>query len=170
MTAAAIPLSAVFGLASTLAFAQGTPPTRPAPGAANWIVSETTSPVDYTPVVVATTYSRGAPDSPPMQLSIHCRGGRIEMVVAAAALSRSGEEYTLSYRINGGPPVQRPAGAALSGPGAAFRDDAARLLASLPDGGELSVRVIARQGGAQEGRFSLDGLGRVREKVVAACK
>ena len=34
-------------------------PARPAPAADNWIVSETTSPVDYTPIVTATTFSRG---------------------------------------------------------------------------------------------------------------
>ena len=29
------------------------------PASDNWIVSETTSPVDYSPIVTATTFSRG---------------------------------------------------------------------------------------------------------------
>ncbi len=65
------------------------PALRQAPqadnGADNWIVSETTSPVDYTPIVTATaSYRRGA-DGSSMQLSIHCRGGRTELVVTGPA-------------------------------------------------------------------------------------
>ena len=56
------------------------PPAGPAPGSDNWIVSETTSPVDYTPIVAATALSTGGSSS--MRLSIHCRGGRTELVVA----------------------------------------------------------------------------------------
>jgi len=36
-------------------------PGRPAPDE-NWLVSETTSPVDYSPIVTATTFSRGDSD------------------------------------------------------------------------------------------------------------
>ena len=54
---------------------------RPAPAADNWIVSETTSPLDYTPVAIATASSRGGPDGAIMQLSIQCRGGRTELVI-----------------------------------------------------------------------------------------
>ena len=100
MKSPAIPLSVAFGVASAAAFAQTNDPVAqlracsvmeraerlkcldnlarsidqavgPAP-ASNWIVSETTSPVDYTPMVAASTSSRG-PDSTSMQLSIFCR-------------------------------------------------------------------------------------------------
>jgi hypothetical protein len=83
----AISLSVAFEVASRLAFAQGAAdpmadlracslmereerleclenlsrniaPARPTPGRDNWIVSETTSPVDYTPIVIAATPSR----------------------------------------------------------------------------------------------------------------
>ena len=89
------------------------PPARPAPAADNWIVSETTSPVDYTPIVTATTFSRGGSNGSAMQLSIHCRGGRTELVVAGPAVSRSSEDYAISYRINDGQPVQLAAGSAI---------------------------------------------------------
>ena len=145
------------------------PPARPAAGADNWVISETTSPVDYTPMVVATTYSRGGPDATPLQLSVHCRGGRTDLVVGGVTLPRGGEEFTIAYRINAGQPVQVPAGAAPSGAGVAFRGDVVRLLASLPDEGEIAVRVFNRQG-AVDGSFSLNGLKVVREKVAAACK
>src|SRR4051812_33354347 len=97
MKTAALPLVVAFEVASGVAFAQSAsdpmehlracslmehadrlrcleelsraiaPPARAAPADGNWIVSETTSPVDYTPVVTANTSSRGGD---PMQLSI----------------------------------------------------------------------------------------------------
>ena len=87
MKGPAIPLSVALGLASAGAFAQTNDPVArlracsvmeraerlkcldnlsrnidPAVGpasASNWIVSETTSPVDYMPIVTATAFSRG---------------------------------------------------------------------------------------------------------------
>src|SRR5215475_6846764 len=48
------------------------PPVRRAPDD-NWLISETTSPVDYSPIVTATTVSRSGSDGAAMQLAIHCR-------------------------------------------------------------------------------------------------
>jgi hypothetical protein len=148
------------------------PPARPAtPGETSWIVSETTSPVDYTPIVRATTSSRGGSNASAMQLSIQCRGGRTELVVAGPAVSRSGADYAISYRVNDGQPVQLAAGSPSSGTGAAFTGDIVRLLQSFPEEGDIVIRLSSRTGGAaQEGNFSLGGLKMVREKVGAACK
>ena len=198
MKTAAIPLSVAFEVASAVAFAQGASdpvahlracslmeraerlecleelsrsieqPARPAPGADNWIVSETTSPVDYTPIVTATTSSTNGSS---MQLSIQCRGGRTELVVAGPAVSRSSADYAISYRINDGQPVQLAAGAPSSGTGAAFTGDVVRLLQSLPEEGDIAVRLSTRTGATQQdGNFLLGGLKMVREKVAAACK
>ena len=199
MKTAAIPLSVAFNVAGGIAFAQGAsdpvaqlracalmeradrleclerlsrniaPPARPVPEGDNWIVSETTSPVDYAPMVGATTFSRGGSDGPSMQLSIHCRGGRTELVVAGPAV-RSGEDYAISYRINDDQPVQLAAGSRSFGTGAAFTGDVVRLLQSLPEEGDIAVRLSTRTGAAQEGHFVLGGLKVVREKVAAACK
>src|SRR3979409_1977940 len=103
MKAAAIPLSVAFEVASGVAFAQTAsdpmaqlracslmeraerlecleklsraiaPPPRPAAGDDSWMVSETTSPVDYAPIMAATTSSRGGSNGASMQLSIRCR-------------------------------------------------------------------------------------------------
>src|SRR5258705_11205856 len=200
MKTAAIPLSVAFEVASAVAFAQGAsdpgahlracslmeqaerlecleklsrslaPPARPAPAGDNWIVSETTSPVDYTPIVTATTSSRGGSNGSSMQLSIRCRGGRTELVVAGPALSRSSADYAISYRVNDGQPVQLATGSPSFGPGAAFTGDVVRLLQSLPEEGDIAVRLSTRTGAAQDGYFSLGGLKMVREKVAAACK
>jgi hypothetical protein len=201
MKTAAIPLSLAFEVASAVAFAQGAsdpsarlracslmeraerlecleklsrsiePPARPALGANNWIVSETTSPVDYAPIVTATTTSaRGGSNDSSMQLSIQCRGGRTELVVVGPAVSRSSADYAISYRINDGQPVQLAAGPPSSGTGAAFTGDVVRLLQSLPEEGDIAVRLSTRTGAAQDGDFLLGGLKIVREKVAAACK
>jgi hypothetical protein len=146
------------------------PPARAAPAGDNWIVSETTSPVDYNPIVTATTSSRAGSNGSAMQLSIQCRGGRTELVVAGPAVPRGSADYAISYRINDGQPVQLAAGPPSSGTGAAFTGDVVRLLQSLPEEGDIAVRLATRTGAAQEGHFLLGGLKMVREKVAVACK
>jgi len=200
MKTVAIPLFVAFEVGSAVAFAQGAsdpvaqlracslmereerlecleklsrtvaPPARPAPAGDNWIVSETTSPVDYTPIVTATTSSRSGSTGSAMQLSIQCRGGRTELVVAGPAVSRGSADYAISYRINDGQPVQLAAGSPSSGTGAAFTGDVVRLLQSLPEEGEVAIRLVPRTGAAQEGHFLLGGLKMVRERLAATCK
>jgi len=199
MKTAAILLAVAFNVAGGIAFAQGAsdpmahlracsvmeraarleclenlsrniaPPASPVSRGDNWVVSETTSPVDYTPMVVATTSSRGGSDGSSMQLSIHCRGGRTELVVAGPTI-RSGEDYAISYRINDDQPVQLAAGPPSFGTGAAFAGDVVRLLQSLPEQGDFAVRLSTRGGADRDGHFLLSGLKMVREKVAAACK
>lgn len=200
MKATGISLSVAFELATEIAFAQGASdpmerlracslmerverlecldglsrniasPSRSAPEGNNWIVSETTSPVDYTPMVTATSSSRGGPNTSPMELSIRCRGGRTELVITGPASSRTGEEYTISYRINDDQPVQFAARSPTFGAGAAFRGDVVHLLLSLPEEGGIAVRLSTRDGTAHDGYFSFGGLKMVRDKVAAACK
>jgi hypothetical protein len=146
------------------------PPADPAPGGDNWIISETTSPVNYTPIVSATALSTGGSDGSSMQLSIHCRGGRTELVVAGPAVSRSSVDYVIFYRVNDGQQVQLAGGSPSFGTGVAFTGDIVRLLQSLPENGHIAVRISARGSAAQDGRFSLGGLKTVREKLAAACK
>ena len=86
------------------------------------------------------------------------------------AVSGRGEDYTISYRVNGGQPVQTAAGTPSFGTGAAFKGDVVRLLQLLPEEGEVAVRLSPRAGAAREGNFSIGGLKIVREKLAAACK
>ena len=105
-----------------------------------------------------------------MQLSIYCRNGRTELVVAGSAISGRGENYIVSYRINGDQPVQTAGGTPSFGSGVAFKGDVVRLLQSLPEEGEIAVRLSPRTGVARNGNFSLGGLKMVREKLAAACR
>jgi len=210
----AIPLSVAFEVASGIAFAQGAAdpmahlracavmeqaerlkcldrlsrdiavPDRAAGSGDNWIISETTSPVNYMqlrmprtrgspssrPMVTATASSRGGPDGSSMRLAIHCRGGRTELVVSGPAISRRGSEYSITYRVNDDQPLQLPASSPSFGAGAAFTGDIVRLLQSLPEEGHIAVRISPRGGAGQDGHFLLGGLKTAREKLAAACK
>lgn len=193
-------LSVAFELAGRVAFAQGAPdpmaqlracslldpaerqsclnrlaepvtvPTHAAGEPDGWIVSETTSPVDYTPIVTAVTFARGGADSALKQLAVHCRGGRTELVVGGPAVADGAAEYALSYRLDDGQPVAFAAGRPSYGTGVAFRGDVVGLLLSLPDEGGLAIRLTARTGLVHDGHFSLAGLKAARDRVAAACR
>ena len=120
-------------------------------------------------MVTATASSREGSDGTSMRLANHCRGGRTELVVSGPAVSRSSSGYSITYRVNNDQPVQLAARSPAFGTGASFAGDIVRLLQSLPEDGHIAVRIIARSGVAQDGRFSLGGLN-VREKLAAACK
>jgi hypothetical protein len=154
------------------------PPPRPAaslasavePAADNWIVSETTSPLDYTPVAIATASSRAGPDGATLQLSIQCRGGRTDLVIGDPALTLRAEDYVVSYAVNDSQPAVVAAGTAASGTGVALRADVVRLLASLPDHGDIAFRVANRQGATLEGRYALAGLKTLLARLAVPCK
>ena len=150
------------------------PVTVPAPGKASvadtWFVTETTSPLDYSPIAVATATAAAGGDGATMSLSVQCRGGRTDMVVAGTAIQRGPEDATVTYMVNAGPPVPVAVGVAPSGKGLAFRLDTVSLIAKLPNDGDMTVRVAGRQGGTVEGKFSLAGLAKARGKIAAPCK
>ncbi|WP_407153955.1 hypothetical protein [Bradyrhizobium sp. STM 3557] len=141
-----------------------------APRTDGWVISQTSSPVDYSPIATATIASRDGVSGRTMQLSIRCRGGRAELAVAGAGISDRGEDYVASYRINGGQPVQFAAGVAAFSDGVAFKGDAVSLIRSLPSEGELALHLSPRVGTAKDGIFPLAGLDAVRAKIAVACK
>jgi hypothetical protein len=142
-------------------------PVRRAGEGDNWIISETTSPVNYAPIVTATAVS-GAGSL--MQLAIYCRGGRTELVASGPAAAGGGADYTISYRINDGQPVQLAAASPSFGAGIAFTGDIVRLLQSLPEDGHIAVRIIPHTGAVQAGIFPLGGLKTVRQRLAAVCR
>ncbi|WP_271615344.1 hypothetical protein [Bradyrhizobium sp. CCBAU 51627] len=146
-----------------------TPQHRPAPED-EWIVSQTTSPVDYSPIATATTSSSSGTGESAMQLSIRCRGGRTELALSGPGISRSGGDDAISYRINDNPAVQVAATSPVFGPGVAFAGDVVRLVQSLPDNGDLIVLLSSRSGASRDGTFSLVGLDTARTKIAATCR
>ena len=201
MRTVAIPVVAVIALTGGIAWTQGaedpaaqvrdcTPmegPERPgcpdnaartiapahqaASKADNWIISQTTSPVDYSPVATATTLSNdGAAAESAMKLSICCRKGRTELVVAGTGISGRGGDYAIIYRINDGQQVKIAAAPPASGIGVAFGGDVVRFLQDLPDSGSLSVQLTPRKGTALDAVFSLGGLEGVLAKMATVCR
>jgi len=136
----------------------------------SWIFSETTSPIDYSPVVVAFAMASGAPDGSGMKLSIACRGGNTSLVLIAPGALPAGEGYTVSYIVDGGSPTTLAAAAAPFGTGMALGIDVVRFLVLLPAQGEIVFRIVGRQGGTLEGRYSLAGLKTTRERMAVSCK
>lgn len=140
------------------------------PQADNWIVSETTSPVDYSPIATATTSAREGPSESATKLWIRCRGARTELVLVGPSISSRGNEYALSYHVDGGQPVQIAGIVPSFGSGVAVAGDIGRLLQSLPEGKTLTVRLSARTGSTRDETFSLTGLDTVRAIMARTCK
>jgi hypothetical protein len=149
-------------------------PTAPSPRLAlagdGWVISETTSPIDYSPIATATTSSLDGAGGSPMRLSIRCRGGRTELTVAAPAITRPGNEYFIFYRVNGGRSGQFEGTAPAFGDGVAFKGDVVPLLQSLPGEGTLLMRVASVSGKPVDGIFSLNGMETMRARIGATCK
>jgi hypothetical protein len=137
----------------------------------HWVLSETTSPVNYSPLIIATTLSRSETERVPSLLSVSCRNGRTELAIThggSSGPSRSAGDVMVELQANDQPPLRQRWHA--SGDGAAFAGDVVSFLRSLPDHGEISIRVFAGRDMSHDGRFLLDGVRSVREKVAAACK
>jgi hypothetical protein len=141
------------------------PPPSPAE---NWVVSETRSPLDYSPVVVATAAYAGTAGSL-VKLSIECRGDRTELVIDGPALAGRGGNRPVSYRIDDGQPVAVASAAPTTGTGIAVKGDVVRLLMSLPEHGEIAFHVTDQSGPPLEGRYSLAGLKRVLKRMTGPC-
>jgi hypothetical protein len=145
-------------------------PASPARTESSWIVSLTTSPVDYAPIATGTAASREVAGELPLQLSIRCRSGRSEFAISGPAISGRAEDYVISYSAKGGPPVQIAAATPAFGAGIAFKVDTGALFQSLPSEGDLVVYIGSRLGPAKQATFSLLGLEAVRAKIAGACK
>ncbi|WP_249158245.1 hypothetical protein [Bradyrhizobium jicamae] len=137
--------------------------------ASNWIVSLTTSPVDYSPVATATASARDGAGDSGMKLSIRCRQGRSELVIAGPGITGRGADYTISYRVNDGQTLQIASAVPASGTGVAFGGDVVGLLQSLPDSGSLGIHLSSRLGGAVDAVFPLGGLEAARAKMSSVC-
>ena len=141
------------------------------PQGPSWIVSETTSPVDYEPQISAVTMARAFSQDAPSSLAIRCRARRTDLLVATAKSWKRAAvgEVKVEYRINEGPLVEQRWRYTETGGGLAFQGDVVRLLRSMPDSGRILVRVYAGEAQPYESTFDLIGLDPVRRKIAAAC-
>jgi hypothetical protein len=146
------------------------PEPAPAQGP-NWIISETTSPVDYRPQIAALTTTRGSSQDAPSSLGIHCRAGRTELIISTKGFWKqtADAEMRVVYRINEEPPVEQRWRLTETGRSLVFQGDVVRLLRLMPDGGRILVRVFAGKSPPYESTFELAGLDAVRGKIATAC-
>jgi hypothetical protein len=157
---------------SVAAVSSGAADARPPERDTGWIVSETTSPVDYSPVVTATIRSPSDVKDAPTTLAIRCRGGRTELLVRTEGTWRSSRarEIQVAYQIDDEPVVKLPWAASADASTASYRSDAVGLLLSLPEGGRLKITVLDGPDRQNQATFSLAGWDMVRDRVAAACK
>ena len=139
------------------------------PQGPNWIISETTSPVDYRPQIAALTTARASSQDAPSSLAIHCRARRTELTISTTGSSATDGEVKVAYRINEEPSVEQRWRVAETGRSLAFPGDVVRFLRSMPDSGQILVKVYAGKGPPYESTFQLAGLDPVRRKIAAAC-
>lgn len=141
------------------------------PQGPNWVISETTSPVDYKPQIAALTTARASSQDGPSSLAVHCRAQRTELIISTTGSWKQATdgEVRVVYRINEEPPVEQRWRPAETGKSLAFQGDVVRLLRSMPDSGQILVKVYAGKAPSSESTFQLVGLDPVRRKIAAAC-
>jgi hypothetical protein len=154
-------------------------PNEPPAGSAHdqpadtaWLVSETTSPVDYSPLITAVIHSTSSMKDAPNTLAVRCRGPRTELLLGTEGTWRAtrASEVHVNHQINDQPPVRLQWTVSADGTTVSYKDDAVGFLRSLPEGAQLKINVFDKQGLGQEATFQLTGLDSVRKKIGLACK
>ncbi|MCK1655272.1 hypothetical protein IVA88_28070 [Bradyrhizobium sp. 149] len=142
------------------------PPQTP-----NWILSETTSPVDYKPQIAARTTARAGSKDGPSSLAIHCRANRTELLLSAASTwtRTPAMDIRVVFQINNRPPVDHRWRVADGGRSLTFPGDVIRLINSIPGTGPLLVKVYAGMAAPYEETFELTGLEAVRRRFAKVC-
>jgi hypothetical protein len=144
----------------------------PRPEDRNWVVSETTSPVDYSPIVTAVMQVPSGVKDTPDTLMMRCRALRTELLIRTEGAWRvgRGSDVEVDYQVNNQAVVRQPWTASADGKTASYKNDAADLLQSLPEGAQLKIKVLDGPGAGHEATFHLAGLDAIRRKISAACK
>ncbi len=89
-----------------------------------WVVSETTSPVDYSPLITAVIRSTSSVKDAPSTLAVRCRGLRTELLLrteGAWRAARGSEIQVDDYQINDQPFVRLPWAVSADGKTASYK-------------------------------------------------
>jgi hypothetical protein len=138
----------------------------------DWILSETTSPVDYSPLVTAVISATSDVKDGPNALSVRCRARHTEISIRtdrAWGVSR-GNDLLVDYQINERPVVRQPWSLSADGKIATYRYDPVEFLRSIPEGATFKIAVTARGNVRLAATFALTGLSGIRQKVETACQ
>jgi hypothetical protein len=132
----------------------------------DWVISETTSPIDYSPVVVATVKASTEHENSPGALSIQCRQRRPEIALrtdGAWKIAPNGKVQVALQMKD-----RSPWNLSADGKTATNVDHAADLIQSLSEGTTLIITVS--DGVDHAAVFKLSGFDAIRKKVLTACK
>ena len=142
------------------------------PTGTNWLISETTSPVDYSPLVTGLMHSTSQVKDAPSTLVVRCVGERTELLVRTGGTwnATRGHELRVDYQVNDQPAVGLQWILSSDGKTATYKDDAVSFLQSLPDAARLKINVADRASSSHEATFQTDGWDVVRNKIGTACK
>jgi Type VI secretion system VasI, EvfG, VC_A0118 len=138
----------------------------------NWVVSATTSPVDYGVLITATIHSiSGAKDTASTLIfRCHARQTELSLRMELAWSEMRSTDAQVEYQVNDQPPVRSKWALSADRKTLTYGDDGAGLLRSLPEGAKFKINVPDKPGVAQDSSFQLNGLDIVRKKIAAACR
>jgi hypothetical protein len=142
------------------------------PRQTDWLISETTSPVDYSPLVTAVLSSTSNMENGPNTLTVRCRAQHTELSIrtdGAWGVPR-GSGILVDYQISGRPVVRQPWMLSADRKTATYKNDSLELLRSIPDNATLKIAVTNKGNVRLAATFEPAGLAGLRQKVGAACK
>jgi hypothetical protein len=140
--------------------------------AKGWLVSETTSPRDFSPLFVAKLYALPpvAADAPET-LVLRCRNLRTEISLGTSGVWRALRGGDVEVVISPDQPAAKPTRwrLAVDGRTAFGPENPVDLLRAL-DGGRTSISVTDGAGRAVTATFDLTGIDAVRARLANACR
>jgi hypothetical protein len=138
----------------------------------DWVLSETTSPVDYSPLVTAVINSTSDMKGGPNTLAVRCRARHTEISIRTDGAwgAPRGNDLAVDYQINDGLAVRQSWSLSPDGKTATYKNDPVELLRAIPEGATLKVAVVQKGNVRLEATFTLAGLSGIRQKVGTACK
>jgi hypothetical protein len=141
-----------------------------------WTFSESKSPVDDSPRVIAASHSADD-DGKPAGLFMRCLEHRTELLVGSNAywgLAAANGTLRVLFRINEDAAKEQDWILANSGTSSAVffpnPNGVVSFLKALPATGKMFVRVTDFRGAPHDMTFKLDGLPQARDRVAVACK
>jgi Type VI secretion system VasI, EvfG, VC_A0118 len=172
MSPRAVPPEITTGIASPPGVPAGRLVDSPAKPQDNWIVSETTSPLDYSPLVTAVTRSTTGPRDAPDTLAIRCVGLRTEILLRTEGTWRAtrSNKVQVESQIDDQPLVRLQWMASSDGKTVSYGNDIIGFLQSLPESARLKIKVLDGAGPGHEATFELAGLDAVLKKIAAPCR
>ena len=138
----------------------------------DWIISETTSPIDFSALATAVIQPVRQASNGPISLVIRCRAKTTELALqfpSEVSVPKAGE-LQLDYQIDEQPSVRQRWTWPVGGKIAVYKGDPVPLLQSIPEGARLMIRASGGDDTQQAATFLLIGLDSVRKRVGTACK